>query len=1015
MMDSLCAGLFKPTGYRFHIQIVAHYLLFLFLASSYLQTSQLCLGERLPSASCIEEERQALLSFKRDVNDSSGRLSSWVGLDCCRWKGISCNNRTGHVAQMDLRNPNYHPEYDSSDQDTSLGGNINPSLLSLKKLYSLDLSGNDFRGLRIPDFFGKLTSLRYLNLSYASFKGEIPPTLGNLSNLNYLDLNSFYYDYYYSNNLNWLSHLSSLKYLNLGGMYLSSTEVSWLHDVNMLPSLLELHLFNCQIQKLPHSQQLQLVNFTSLLVLDISENYIDSSFPNWFFNLTNLKKLDASGNFFGLFPVELANLKSLEDLNLRDNYAQGQIPKVFGRFCSLRILDLSANSFNSGLEEVLNGFSNCTSYRLESLDLSINQIKGELPVALGVLENLKELDLRDNKFYGSIPESIGNLSSLEKLDISWNHMNGSIPASLGQLSQLVHLHLFSNSWEGILTEVHFRTLTKLESFAITTEQPFSLSLNVAHDWVPPFKLDSLDIVNCTVGPAFGMWLRSQTELTNLRLTNTGISDSIPEEWFLTISSKLTLVDLSNNQIRGKLPFHMNSPSLEYIDLNHNEFEGPLPQWSSDAADYLDLRSNSFSGPIPSNYDQLLPNLAELYLSDNNLSGSIPPSLCNMSSLSGLVLRSNHLSGDFPRAWSLWPEISVVDVSDNDLTGNITSSMGVPSSLWVLNLSNNNLTGQLPPSLFQNCTNLWSIDLSGNKFTGGIPLPLQTRSHVSSNLRRLQLRSNSLSGHIPDRLCFLPFLHVIDLSRNNFSGTIPNCLYYLTALASFGNDTDRFFFPLHSDYLETTNLTLKGQELVYNTTLFLVKTIDFSSNHLEGEIPEGISSLIALGTLNLSINHLTGNIPLKIGNLRWLETLDLSHNHLSGHIPHSLSSLTSLSHLDLSHNNLSGRIPSGNQLQTLNDSSIYESNPSLCGVPLSTLCPGDTAPAPAPANDDDDDNEKLGMYVSGALGFITGFWCVCGTLVMKKSWRYAYFRFFDNIQERAELLIAVRVARWQRKT
>ncbi|KAL6206194.1 hypothetical protein ACLB2K_023443 [Fragaria x ananassa] len=982
MMGSLCAGLFKPTGYRFHIQIVAHYLLFLFLASSYLQTSQLCLGERLPSASCIEEERQALLSFKRDVNDSSGRLSSWVGLDCCRWKGISCNNRTGHVAQMDLRNPNYHPEYDSSDQDTSLGGNINPSLLSLKKLYSLDLSGNDFRGLRIPDFFGKLTSLRYLNLSSASFKGEIPPTLG---------------------------------------VNLSSLAGSWLHDVNMLPSLLELHLFNCQIEKLPQSQ-LRSVNFTSLLVLDISFNDINSSFPSWFLNLTNLKKLDASGNFFGLFPVELANLKSLEDLNLRDNYAQGQIPKVFGRLCSLRILDLSANSFNSGLEEVLNGFSNCTSYRLESLDLSMNQIKGELPVALGVLENLKELDLYSNKFYGSIPEFIGNLSSLETLDISRNHMNGPIHASLGQLSQLVHLDLSWNSWEGILTEVHFQTLTKLESFAISTEQPFSLSLNVAHDWVPPFKLDSLDIVNCTVGPAFGMWLRSQTELTNLRLTNTGISDSIPEEWFLTISSKLTLVDLSNNQIRGKLPFHMNSPSLYYIDLNHNEFEGPLPQWSSPAS-YLDLRSNSFSGPIPSNYDQLLPNLEELSLSDNNLSGSIPPSLCNMSSLRFLILRSNHLSGDFSRAWSMWPYIQNVDVSYNDLTGNITSSMGVPSSLWVLNLSNNNFTGQIPSSLFQNCTELVSIDLAGNKFTGGIPLPLQTRSPLSSNLRRIQLRSNSLSGHIPNRLCSLQSLHVIDLSRNNFSGTIPKCLYNLTAL-TFGNDTHTgdgtlsYFF--YDAYHEATTLTLKGQDLVYNKTLPLVHTIDFSSNHLDGEIPEGISSLIALGTLNLSRNHLTGNIPLKIGNLRWLETLDLSHNHLSGHIPHSLSSLTSLSHLDLSHNNLSGRIPSGNQLQTLNDSSIYESNPSLCGVPLSTLCPGDAALAPADLgdddhNDDDDKNRKFGMYVSSALGFIIGFWSVCGTLVMKKSWRYAYFRFFDKIQERAELFIAVRVARWQRKT
>lgn len=172
----------------------------------------------------------------------------------------------------------------------------------------------------------------------------------------------------------------------------------------------------------------------------------------------------------------------------------------------------------------------------------------------------------------------------------------------------------------------------------------------------------------------------------------------------------------------------------------------------------------------------------------------------------------------------------------------------------------------------------------------------------------------------------------------------------------------------------------------------------------------------MGTLNLSMNQLSGDIPSTIGNLRWLETLDLSQNQLSGQIPQSFSSFTFLAHLNLSFNNLNGRIPSSTQLQTLNDPSIYAGNPTLCGVPLLTLCPGDNAPASPPinpANRGEDDNAVLWFYVSAVLGFIIGFWGVCGTLIVKRSWRYAYFRFFDNIKDKVALFIALKMAHWQR--
>ncbi|KAL6282985.1 hypothetical protein ACE6H2_013914 [Prunus campanulata] len=975
-MDTSYSNLFNPL-------YISHFLFLLFLASSCLHTSSnfcFCLVDGVPSTgsvrSCIEEERSALLSFKQDLKDPSGRLSSWAGRDCCQWQGISCNNRTGHVAKVNLRNPSYpwnieklkdiiqYPHsyiwtYDErwdelAYKESYLGGKLNPSLLSLKYLNYLDLSYNYFDGIHIPKFFGELKSLRYLNISHASFSGEIPPSLGNLSKLNCLDIDISSSDYapsfeMHSKSLNWLSHLSSLKYLNLNGVNLNSPGVpNWLHHVNMLPSLLELHLSNCFIESLPLS--LQKINFTSLSVLDLSYNSFNTpSFPSWLFNLTSLRKLDLSGYpFSGSFPGELSSLKSYQ-----------------------------------------------------------------LPDSLGMLTSLQHLNLESLFLWGSIPESIGNLSSLKTLDLFNNNMNGSIPESLGKLSELVKLDLSENSWEGNLTEAHFVNLTRLKAISISNEinaKPMSLVLNVAYDWVPPFKLHTLNIGDCIVGHGFWVLLQSQTELVYVRLRNTFISDSISEEWLSKISSQVKLLDLSYNNFSGRLPLQLQFPKLYRINLGHNQLEGPLPIWPTNAS-FLDLQSNLFFGPIPSNLNQLMPELTHLDVSENHLNGTIPLSICNMKDMGVISLRNNQVFGEFPQQWSLWTRIFSVDVSHNNLSGNISSSMGFPSSLGIFKVNNNNFSGEIPFSL-QNCTYLTILNLGHNKFTGNIPLWLGSKV---SSLVVLQLRSNLLSGHIPNQFCNLVNLMVLDLAYNNFSRTIPKCLKNMTTLVE-ANVASRSF-PIFDTYNGQTTITSKGEELEYRDAQLASwgYMIDLSSNNFEGEIPEQVGNMVKLSTLNLSMNRLTGEIPSSFGKLRWLETLDLSHNQLSGHIPQNFSSLTSLSHLNLSYNNLIGNIPSGNQLQTLDDPSIYEGNPLLCGAPLSTVCPGDDTRSRHTFTSKDhskDDNEMFWFYVAMALGFIVGFWAVCGTLVLKKSWRYAYFKFFDNVKEKVALIIALKVARWQ---
>nr|XP_011460551.1 PREDICTED: leucine-rich repeat receptor-like serine/threonine-protein kinase BAM3 [Fragaria vesca subsp. vesca] len=277
----ICRNL-KKLGRKMDSFCFAHHRFpFLFLATLYVQTISFCFcsSDGVPGSlrsACREDERQVLLRFRHDLADPSGRLSSWIGYDCCQWRGISCNNLTGHVVKMDLSNTYCQHDYLEWDEvayrRSLLKGKLNPSFLTLTHLDYLDLSCNDFElplfigqlkslrylnlssfsssqgvipesignlsslktldlssnyfdGIPIPQFFGQLKSLQYLDLSYA-LREEIPPHLGNLSNLSYLDLSANFWLTLTSTNMNWLSQLSSLKYLSLQYVDLSNTGVS---------------------------------------------------------------------------------------------------------------------------------------------------------------------------------------------------------------------------------------------------------------------------------------------------------------------------------------------------------------------------------------------------------------------------------------------------------------------------------------------------------------------------------------------------------------------------------------------------------------------------------------------------------------------------------------------------------------------------------------------------------------------------------------------------------------------
>ncbi|KAH6755485.1 hypothetical protein C2S53_012600 [Perilla frutescens var. hirtella] len=978
---------------------------------------------------CPEIEKQSLLSLKNSLKDPYKLLSSWdAEVNCCKWNRVICSNLTGHVHQLHL-------------QGNYLSGKINPSLLNLKHLTYLNLSDNSFDGETIPSFMGSLSNLEHLDLSDARFEGKIPHTIGNLSNLHTLHLgNSYGLEV---DSLEWLSGLSKLECLNMEFTDLSRA-TDWAQVINSLPSLLELHLSFCSLDFSHHPNTANLstsltfldlswngvhtnqpatipvpvpvwcFHLRNLLFLDLSFNYhafggpipttsnatkiqhvdlsfndfSNSSIPDWLYECTNLEFISLSSNSLqGKISSAIANLTSLKTLNLGYNQLSGKIPREITSLCKMQTLELSDNELERG-QDIFRNMSGCFLESLEKLSLSRNQLSGHLIEQFGEFKSLEYLDLSYNSLSGSIPISLGNLSSLKELYLYDNKFTGNIPECLGQHNNLAALYIGNNNLEGIVTEIHFANLSKLMAFHASGNR---LTLNVGTSWVPPIQLKVLAIGSWSLGVDSEMpsWLQTQRNITQLDLSNTGISGSTPR-WFFDTQ----YLNVSHNNLHGKITHVIGS---QFVFMSYNKLSGSLP-------------------PIGA-------TVRELDLSHNLFSGGIFNVLCNTKNkghyLQFLLLEGNQLSGELPDCWNKFPVLTHLKLGNNTMSGSIPNSIGFLAQLESLSLHSNKFSGQIPLRM-QNCTNLRKIDLSHNNLDGKFPTWIGT-SLV--NMEILILRSNKLSGEISSEICHLQSLNILDLSNNKFSGMIPRCVSNFSAMAikrrlgvddySVGLSDEAYSdheFSLEI-FLESASIMTKGVELEYSTILSLVTNLDLSMNNLSGDIPKELTSLVELRSLNLSGNHLTGSIPESIGDMKQLESLDLSNNSLSNQIPNGLTLISSLSHLNLSFNKLTGRIPQGTQLGTLEASSFIGND--LCGPPLTRNCSGDSDEVHAKKEENEGEKSEIEwLFVFISLGFAVGFSAVCTALVLNKSWRYAYFRLLECMWDNLYVYFYIK---WKRLT
>ncbi|XP_038898062.1 probable leucine-rich repeat receptor-like serine/threonine-protein kinase At3g14840 isoform X2 [Benincasa hispida] len=320
---------------------------------------------------------------------------------------------------------------------------------------------------------------------------------------------------------------------------------------------------------------------------------------------------------------------------------------------------------------------------------------------------------------------------------------------------------------------------------------------------------------------------------------------------------ITYIYLSSEGLEGMLPSQLMSrlPYLQYLDLSDNNLSGEIPpEWgNSTKLVSLYLNGNQLTGLIPKQIGNIT-TLEILYLQQNKLQGSLPATLGDLVNLTTLNLEVNHLSGSLPTTLENLVKLETLYLGSNNFTGKLPASLGKLTSLTSIKISDNNFEGEIP-TFIENWTNVVSIEALASGLSGPIP------SQIARLTKLTDLRISDLKGssNFPP-LQYLNEIEYLILRSCNITGLFPDSL-----IGSF----------------------MYSNNLIYMSTFPRLKTLDLSFNQISGHIPSNFMYLRRVENIFLTGNLLNGPVPnwmLEEGN-----NIDLSYNNFDHPLSYSCQS------------------------------------------------------------------------------------------------------------------------------
>lgn len=481
---------------------------------------------------------------------------------------------------------------------------------SCSYLKSLTFSRNGCS--KFPLNFLEATTLKYLDME-KNFLDELPSNFDSLNNLKHLKLNS--------NQLNSLPssfvNLKNLETLNLSSNYFNS----YPDPISELVNLKDLDLSYNDLQFLPKS----IKNLKKLAKLNLCTNKLSKKLPDFFNELSSLKRLDIRYNYITNVDV-LGSLPNLEAVYASKNYISG----FFDKMESFRVLQFDRNPITN--LEFKNNLIKLTSLNLSKAKLTIIQ-----PEFITKIVHLEKLILDKNHLV-NLPENLGSLTKLIHLSIFGNNLQV-LPSSIGQLTNLQYLDLHSNNLQILPQEIWL-----LKSLTM---------LNVSSNMLTGFPTPPVSVAKR---------ISSSANFNDLNRFQDIKEDSVMEDTIMnnnkstdSLTDNLTHLLLADNRLNDECFQSLSSlANLMVLNLSYNDIieipNGGLSRLRRLHEIYL--AGNDLSS-LPADDFEALTRLKTLFVNNNKLV-SLPAELSKLVNLQNLDVGSNQLKyniSNWPYDWS----------------------------------------------------------------------------------------------------------------------------------------------------------------------------------------------------------------------------------------------------------------------------------------------------------------------------------------------------------------------------